>query len=75
MLPQVKAGHLRPGGDLKRSHISEWKWECITMDFVVGLPRTSKSVDSIWVNMDRLVMSRHFLLVHTSFSFETLASI
>ncbi|WMV54255.1 hypothetical protein MTR67_047640 [Solanum verrucosum] len=40
------------------------------MDFVVGLPRTSRGVESIWVIMDQLTMSAHFLLVHTSFSAE-----
>ena len=33
------------------------------MEFVVGLPRTAKGYDSIWVMMDRLTKSAHFLLV------------
>ncbi|KAH0743021.1 hypothetical protein KY290_032665 [Solanum tuberosum] len=70
---QVKAEHLRPGGEFQRLPISEWKWERITMDFVVGLPRTSRGVDSIWVIVDRLTKSAHFLPVHTTFSAERLA--
>ncbi|KAH0660902.1 hypothetical protein KY289_029650 [Solanum tuberosum] len=72
---QVKAEHLRPGGAFQRLPIPEWKWERITMDFVVGLPRTSRGVDSIWVIVDRLTKSAHFLPVHTTFSAERLARI
>ena len=38
---QVKAEHQKPGGLLQPLLIPEWKWEHVTMDFVVGLPRTS----------------------------------
>nr|GEV57762.1 putative reverse transcriptase domain-containing protein [Tanacetum cinerariifolium] len=41
--------------------IPEWKWENVTMDFVTGLPRTPSGYDSIWVIMDRLTKSAHFL--------------
>ncbi|WMV58217.1 hypothetical protein MTR67_051602 [Solanum verrucosum] len=72
---QVKAEHLRPGGELQKLSIPEWKWERITMDFVVGLRRTSRGHDSIWVIMDRLTKSAYFIPVHTSYSAERLARI
>jgi hypothetical protein len=36
------------------------------MDFIVGLPNTSRHHDSIWVIMDRLTKVAHFLPVHTT---------
>ena len=60
---QVKAEHQRPAGLLQPLPIPEWKWEHITMDFIVGLPRSSRGMDSIWVIVDRLTKSAHFLPV------------
>ncbi|XP_070050260.1 uncharacterized protein [Nicotiana tomentosiformis] len=59
---QVKAEHQRPGGLAQNIEIPLWKWEMINMDFVVGLPRTRLKHDSIWVIVDRLTKSAHFLL-------------
>jgi hypothetical protein len=42
-----------------------WKWEDISMDFIVGLTRTTKGYDSIWVIVDRLMKITHFLPVKT----------
>ena len=65
---RVKASHLRPAGTLQPLNIPEWKWEDISMDFIVGLPRTQKGYDSIWVVVDRLTKSAHFLPVSTRYS-------
>ena len=46
---QVKCEHQRPGGVSQGMSIPTWKWERITMDFVVGLPTTVGGYDSIWV--------------------------
>ncbi|WMV20183.1 hypothetical protein MTR67_013568 [Solanum verrucosum] len=60
---QVKYEHQSPAGLLQRMPISEWKWEKIAMDFVVCLPKTLGKFDSIWVVVDRLTKSTHFILV------------
>ena len=58
---QVKAKHQRPVGLLRPLEIPEWKWEHITMDFVTGLPRTTRKSDAVWVIVNRLTKSAHFL--------------
>ncbi|CAA0830254.1 Uncharacterized mitochondrial protein AtMg00860, partial [Striga hermonthica] len=63
---QVKAEHQKPRGKLQPLEIPLWKWECITMDFLVGLPRSRTGHDSIWVIVDRLTKSAHFLPVRTT---------
>jgi len=60
---QVKAIHLNPVGLLQPLPVLGWKWEEISMDFIVGLPTTQKGNDSIWVIMDHLTKSAHFILV------------
>ena len=69
---QVKMEHQRPAGFLQPLPILERKWEDITMDFVTGLPRTPTSKDAIWVIMDQLTRSAHFLAIRVDFSFERL---
>nr|GEY62494.1 putative reverse transcriptase domain-containing protein [Tanacetum cinerariifolium] len=41
--------------------IQQWKWENITMDFVTKLPKTAAGQDTIWVIIDCLTKSAHFL--------------
>ncbi|WVZ76756.1 hypothetical protein U9M48_024698 [Paspalum notatum var. saurae] len=65
---RVKADHLKPAGMLHPLNIPAWKWEDIHMDFVVGLPRTQKGYDSIWVIIDRFTKSAHFIPVKTSYT-------
>ena len=45
------------------------------MDFVVGLPKTTKVHDVIWVVVDRLTKSAHFISIKTTFSLEQLADL
>ncbi|KAL8105647.1 hypothetical protein AgCh_029446 [Apium graveolens] len=52
--------------------IPEWKWEHITMDFIVGLPMTRANHDAIWVIVDRLTKSAHFLPINERFSLDKL---
>ena len=57
----VKAVHQVPGGMLQSLPIPEWKWDHITMDFVTGFPTTRNWKDAVWVVVDRLTKSAHFL--------------
>ena len=50
---------------LKPLDVPEWKWESISMDFIVGLPHSQKGNDSIWVIVDRLTKIAHFVPVKT----------
>ncbi|GJV89650.1 putative reverse transcriptase domain-containing protein [Tanacetum coccineum] len=58
---RVKAEHQRPSGLLVQLAIPEWKWDNITIDFITKLPKSSHGFDTIWVIMDRLTKSAHFL--------------
>ncbi|GJT91498.1 putative reverse transcriptase domain-containing protein [Tanacetum coccineum] len=68
---KVKAEHQRPSGLLQQPEIPEWKWENITMDFITKLPRTRSGHDAIWVVVDRLTKSAHFLAIHEDYSVTT----
>ncbi|GJX29613.1 putative reverse transcriptase domain-containing protein [Tanacetum coccineum] len=68
---KVKAEYQKPSGLLQQPKILEWKWEKITMGFVLRLPRTPSGYDSIWVIVDRLTKSAHFLLMKKTDSIET----
>jgi hypothetical protein len=72
---RVKAEHQRPAGLLKPLDVPEWKWEGISMDFIVGLPRSPKGHDSIWVIVDRLTKVAHFIPVKTVYRAEQLADL
>ncbi|GJU70214.1 reverse transcriptase domain-containing protein [Tanacetum coccineum] len=69
---KVKAEHQWPFGLLVQPDIPEWKWEKITMDFVTKLPKTAAGSDSIWVIVDRLTKSAHFLPMKETDSTEKL---
>ena len=45
------------------------------MDFVVGLPKTTKCHDAIWVVVNQLTKSAHFIPIKTTFSLEQLADL
>jgi hypothetical protein len=52
-----------------------WKWEEVRMDFITGLPRSSRGHDSIWVIIDRLTKVTHFLPVKTTHKGRDLADL
>jgi hypothetical protein len=64
---RVKVDHILPTGNLEPLSIPEWKWENICMDFIVGLLRTLRGYNSIWVIVDCLTKSAHFILISTTY--------
>ena len=75
MCQQIKAEHQRPSGLLQSLEIPQWKWEHITMDFVVRLPRSQARHDGIWVIVDQLTKTSHFLPFKTRWSVSKLAEL
>ncbi|GJZ88465.1 reverse transcriptase domain-containing protein [Tanacetum coccineum] len=69
---RVKAECQKPSGLLVQLEIPMWKWERITMDFVTQLPKTLTGHDAIWVIVDRLTKSAHFIPIQATDSMETL---
>jgi hypothetical protein len=72
---QMKASHLKSAGVLQPLSIPMWMWDDIGMDFTVGLPLTARKKDSIWVIVDRLTKTAHFIAVHTTYSVQQYAEI
>ncbi|GJX50821.1 putative reverse transcriptase domain-containing protein [Tanacetum coccineum] len=70
---KVKAEHQRPSGLLVQPAIPEWKWDNITMDFITKLPKSSHGFDTIWVIVDRLTKSAHFLPIRENDPLDKLA--
>ncbi|GKB45433.1 putative reverse transcriptase domain-containing protein, partial [Tanacetum coccineum] len=68
----VKAECQKPFGLLIQPEIPTWKWERITMDFVIKLPKTSNGHDTIWVIVDRLTKSAYFIPTRETDSMENL---
>ncbi|GKA02724.1 putative reverse transcriptase domain-containing protein, partial [Tanacetum coccineum] len=52
--------------------IPEWKWERIAIDFVMKLPRTSNGHEAIWIIVDRLTKSAHFLPIREDYKMDRL---
>ncbi|GKB48434.1 putative reverse transcriptase domain-containing protein [Tanacetum coccineum] len=69
---KVKTEHQRTSSLLQQPEIPEWKWERIAMAFVMKLPRTSSGHDTIWVIVDRLTKSAHFLPMREDYKMDRL---
>nr|GEW23603.1 putative reverse transcriptase domain-containing protein [Tanacetum cinerariifolium] len=69
----VKAEHQRPSRLLVQPAIPEWKWDNIRMDFITKLPKSSQGFDTIWVIVDRLTKSAHFLPIRENDPLDKLA--
>ncbi|GKD88909.1 putative reverse transcriptase domain-containing protein, partial [Tanacetum coccineum] len=70
---KVKAEHQRPSGLLVQPAIPERKWDNIMMDFITKLPKSSQGFDTIWVIVDRLTKSAHFLPIKENGPLDKLA--
>src|SRR5256886_6420379 len=71
---QIKAEHQAPAGKLQPLLIPVWKGERITMDFVTALPKTQRKHDAIWVIVDRLTKSAHFIPIQWGISLDQLVT-
>ncbi|XP_074265877.1 uncharacterized protein LOC141588329 [Silene latifolia] len=70
---KVKGEHKRPQGKVQSLSVPGWKWESISMDFIVGLPKTQKGNNMIWVIVDRLTKTAHFIPMKDTWSKADLA--
>jgi hypothetical protein len=66
---------MKPGGLLQPLSIPAWKWDDISIDFIVVLPMMVRKFDSIWVIVDRFSKSAHFILINTNFKVQRYAEI
>jgi hypothetical protein len=64
---EVKVEHRHPVGLLHPHAIPKLKWEVISMDFVFGFPMTTRRHDSIFVVVNMLTKSAHFILVRMTY--------
>ena len=72
---QVKAEHQVPSGLLNPLPIAQWKWDNITMDIVSSFPLTQRKHDAVWVIVDRLTKSAHFLPIRLDYSMDCLVEL
>ena len=75
---QLKAEHQHPSGLLQPLPIPKWKWEQISLDFIIGFPLTQKQHDSIMVVVDKLSKlskDAHFIPVKSSYKAVNVAKI
>jgi hypothetical protein len=72
---RVKAERQRPAKLLHPLKIPQWKWEEISMDFIVGLPTMQSGYDSIWVTVDNFSKVAYFILVKTMYRGAKLAEL
>jgi hypothetical protein len=72
---KVKADYMKPEGLLQPFSIPDWKWDDISMDFIVGLLLTAHKYNLIWVIVDRLTKSAHFIPMNTNYNIQKYAEI
>jgi hypothetical protein len=72
---QVKVKHRHPAELLHPLSIPKWKWETISMDFITGLPTSTKQNDPIMVVVDKLSKSTHLIPIRSTFKVIDVAQI
>jgi hypothetical protein len=72
---KVKVDYMKPRGLLQPLSIPDWKWDDIIMDFIVGLSLNARKYNSIWMIVDRLTKSAHFMPVNTNYNVQKYAEI
>jgi hypothetical protein len=72
---KVKADYMMSGGLLSSLSIPEWKWDDISMEFIVGLPLTAHKFHLVWVIVVRLTKSTHFIPVNTHYNVQRYSQI
>jgi len=71
----VKEEHQRHAGLLQSLEIPEWKWDSVSVNFVVGLPPTQGKNNVIWVIVDRLTKTAHFIAMRNTGTLDQLARV
>jgi hypothetical protein len=66
---------MKLGCPLQPLSILDWKWDDISMYFIVGLPLTVRKYNLIWVIVDRVTKSTHFILMNTNYNIQKYAEI
>ncbi|GKB43817.1 reverse transcriptase domain-containing protein [Tanacetum coccineum] len=72
---KVKAECQKPSRLLQQLEIPVWKWERIAMDFFTKLAKTPSGYDIIWVTVDRLTKSAHFIPIRETYSMHKLTKL
>ena len=70
---KVKIEHQRPGGLLQPLPIPAWKFDSVSMDFVMGLPNAAGGLNAVWVIVDRLTKVARFIPMKKTWSMEQMA--
>ena len=72
---RVKVEHRHPAGLRQPLPIPEWKWDVVTIDFIMKLPWSSQQNDSIMVVVDKLTKATHFVPVKSTHKAANIAEI
>jgi hypothetical protein len=70
---KLKADYIKPGGLLQPLSIPDWKWDDIIMNFTMGLPLTAHKYNLIWVIVDQLTKSAHFIPMNANYNVQKYA--